>query len=132
METEDVVMAALRYESGALGTVNATTTAYPGFSERIRIVCRHGTATLEGASLDVAFHDGRTESIHPAAAAGGTGADPMAFPHDWHRSVIEDFLNSIEQGRPPRVTGREALNVHRLIDALLEAGRSGDTVAVGK
>ena len=131
METEDVVMAELRYESGALGTVNATTAAYPGFSERIRIVCRHGTATLEGAGLDVAFHDGRTESIHPVATAGGTGADPMAFPHDWHCSLIEDFLDALDQGRPPQVTGREALNVHRLIDALIEAGRSGNIVAIG-
>lgn len=27
----------------------------------------------------------------PIAIAGGTGADPLAFPHDWHRSVIADF-----------------------------------------
>lgn len=130
METEDVAMAALRYESGALGTVSATTAAYPGFLERIRIVCRHGTATLEGASLEVAFHDGRKENVRPTATAGGTGADPMAFPHDWHRRLIENFLDALDQGCPPQVTGREALKVHRLIDALIEAGHSGDTVAI--
>lgn len=124
METEDVVMAALRYERGALGTIVATTAAYPGFPERIRIICRHGTATLEGANLEVAFHNGRTESARSLPTAGGTGADPMAFPHDWHRGVIEDFLDALDQGRPPQVTGREALKVHRLIDALIEAGSS--------
>jgi predicted dehydrogenase len=102
--------------------VIATTAAYPGFPERIRIVCRYGTATLEGASLEVAFQDGRTERVRPLATAGGTGADPMAFPHDWHRGLIEDFLDALDQGRPPRVTGREALKAHRLIDALIEAG----------
>ena len=54
----------------------------------------------------------------------------MAFPHDYHRSVIADFLDAIDEGRPPRVTGGEALRVHRLIDALIEAGRSGETVRV--
>jgi hypothetical protein len=34
-ETEYLVAAALRFKNGALGTVHATTTAYPGFPERI-------------------------------------------------------------------------------------------------
>jgi predicted dehydrogenase len=63
--------------------------------------------------------------------AGGTGADPMAFPNDWHRGVIADFLDALDQKREPAVNGREALKVHRLIDALLQAGESGQTVRVG-
>jgi predicted dehydrogenase len=43
----------------------------------------------------------------------------MAFPHDWHRGVLEDFLDSIEKNRAPRVSGAEALKVHRFIDQLL-------------
>src|SRR2546429_7101 len=35
METEDLVSAAVRWKSGALGVVHATTAAYPGFAERI-------------------------------------------------------------------------------------------------
>ena len=131
METEDLVMAALRYESGALGTVIATTAAYPGFPERIRIVGRYGTATLEGPSLEVAFHDGRTEKVHSQTTAGGTGADPMAFPHDWHRGLIEDFLDALDQDRPPQVTGREALKAHHLIDALINAESSVGDIRFG-
>ncbi len=131
METEDVVMAALRYESGALGTVIATTAAYPGFPERIRIICRYGTVTLEGPSLEVAFHDGRTERVQSPTTAGGTGADPMAFPHDWHRGLIEDFLDALDQDRPPQVTGREALKAHHLIDALINAESSVGDIRFG-
>ena len=54
----------------------------------------------------------------------------MAFPHDYHLGVWRDFLDAIEAGRPPRVSGAEALEVHRLIDALLEAGASGRKVDV--
>jgi predicted dehydrogenase len=54
----------------------------------------------------------------------------MAFPHDWHRSLITDFLDALDEGRPPRVTGREALRVHRLIDSLLRSSRERRAVEV--
>ncbi len=130
METEDMVAAAIRFAGGAVGVIDATTTAYPGFPERIEMIFREATASLAGTSLDVAWHDGRRESFRQEAGGGGTGADPMAFPHDWHRSVLADFAAAIREGREPRVTGEEALKVHRLIDALIEAGRSGGRVAV--
>jgi predicted dehydrogenase len=49
----------------------------------------------------------------------------MAFPHHYHRAVWSDFLDAIERGREPLVSGTEALKVHRFIDALLRTPRSG-------
>jgi len=128
METEDLVMAVARFASGAVGTIEATTAAYPGFAERIEIVGTKGTAMLAGTALDAQFHDGTKIVLAPDASAGGTGADPMAFPHDYHRALIADFLDAIDQRRAPRASGREALRVHRLIDALLAAGQGGGSV----
>jgi predicted dehydrogenase len=54
----------------------------------------------------------------------------MAFPHDYHLGVWRDFLVAIEAGSPSRISGAEALEVHRLIDALLEAGASGQKIEV--
>ena len=130
METEDMVCAAARFENGAHGTIDATTAAYPGFLERIEIACERGTAGLAGTELLVQYQDGRREHIAPDDSAGGTGADPMAFPHDYHRSVMADFVDALETGREPRVTGEEALRVHRLIDALIETGATGRPVRV--
>jgi predicted dehydrogenase len=130
METEDLVCAAARFTSGAFGTIEATTAAYPGFPERIEIAGTRGTASLAGTELKVQFHDGSSVEMAPDTTAGGTGADPMAFPHDYHRAVLADFLDAIDEKRPPRVSGEEALRVHRLIDALLAAGASGKRVAV--
>ena len=132
METEDMVAAAVRFANGAIGTIDATTAAYPGFPERIEMIFRHGTASLAGTSLAIAWADGRRETIEPDNSAGGTGADPMAFPHDHHRAVMADFLQAIRTGGQPRVTGVEALKVHRLIDALIEAGRTGGRVVVAQ
>jgi predicted dehydrogenase len=117
METEDLVAATVKFRSGAIGTVHATTTAYPGFPERIELIGTKGTALLEGPSLKVQLTDGRKVELQ--AEGGGTGADPMAFPHDWHRALLTDFFDAVESDRQPRVNGEEALKVHRFIDSLL-------------
>lgn len=125
METEDMVCAAARFANGAFGVIDATTAAFPGFLEEIALTCEKGTALLRGTEMLVQFHDGRREELRPDGSAGGAGADPMAFPHDYHRAVMADFVAAIREGRAPKVTGEEALKVHRLIDALIETGRRG-------
>ena len=42
------------------------------------------------------------------------GADPMAFSSDNHRALIADFLDAVQEKRPPMIPGNEALAVHRL------------------
>jgi predicted dehydrogenase len=124
METEDAVGAGLQFTNGAFGALWATTAGYPGFAERIELMGTRATAVLCAGKLDIAWHDGKREALGEPGAGGG-GADPMDFPNDAHRGVLADFLDAIEQGRAPRASGREALKVHRLIDALLESAKSG-------
>jgi UDP-N-acetyl-2-amino-2-deoxyglucuronate dehydrogenase len=125
METEDIVAGGLRYANGAIGTVSATTCAYPGFADQIDIIGTKGTAVIEGTALKAAFHDGTALAIGVEAGPGGAGADPMAFSHADHRAVLTDFLDAVESGREPKVSGREALRVHRMIEALLRSAESG-------
>jgi predicted dehydrogenase len=121
METEDYVAALLRLGNGAAGTLMTTTAAYPGHPERIEIVGTRGHASLIGGTLRLAFLDGREEVVE-AEGKTGSGASIMDFPHDAHRAVIADFLDAIEAGRQPRVTGHEALESQRLVDRILAAG----------
>jgi predicted dehydrogenase len=131
METEDMVCAAVKFAGGALGVIEATTSAYPGFPERIEITGETATAVLAGTRLQVFHHDGRVSDVVPHSTAGGTGADPMAFPHDYHRALLADYLDALDQCREPTVNGEEALKVHRLIDALLAASATNRPVKVG-
>ncbi len=125
METEDLAVAAVKFKNGALGVVHATTAAYPGFPERIELIGTEGMALLQGTSLEINIKNQPPVRFSTDSGAGGTGADPMAFPHDWHRSVLQDFVDAIAEHRPPRVSGAEALKVHRFIDLLLQTPRSG-------
>lgn len=124
METEDLACAAVRFSSGAMGTIEATTAAFPGFPERIELIGTKATAALTGVDLLVQHQDGRVTELRPGGG-GGTGADPMAFPHDYHRSVLADFLDALDEGREPAASGADALRVHYLVDALLESSRNG-------
>ena len=129
MECEDFAGAGLRIAHGALGALMATTAEYPGRPEQIELIGTRGTALLAAGVVDVHYLDGREERVGEEQSTGG-GTDPMAFPHDAHRGVLADFLDAIEQGRPPRASGREALGVHHLIDALLRSSAERRTVAV--
>lgn len=129
METEDMACAALRFRNGALGTLNATTASYPGFPERIDLIGTRGSASLEGGSLALRFHDGTHESVGGTAMSGG-GADPMAFAHDAHRAVLAEFLDALDAGRAPTNSGQSALAVHDLIDAVLASSQTHTPIAV--
>lgn len=131
MDTEDVVAMALRYGDGLLATVNATTAVYPGYPERIEIAGSDGSAVLAGDRLEVQLVNGERITAGADGATLGGGADPMAFSHQHHRAVLSDFLDALDEGRRPRVDGREALKVHRLIEAMLEASGSGRSMEVG-
>jgi UDP-N-acetyl-2-amino-2-deoxyglucuronate dehydrogenase len=129
METEDVVAGGLVFASGALGSLYATTACFPGAAERLVLTGARGTASLTAGALEIHWHDGRSECVGEATGSG-CGADPMAFPHEWHKALITDFLDALELGREPAVNGRAALQVHYLIDALLLSACAGRRVAV--
>lgn len=122
METEDLVTAAFSFESGAIGTLNATTCAYPGLPDRIELIGSEGTAVLSGDTLEAAFMDGSVASFGGEKTIGA-GADPMAFGHDMHRALIGNFLGAVRGEDTLRVSGENALNAHRFIEAILAASR---------
>jgi predicted dehydrogenase len=130
IDTEDIGCAALQFRNGAVGVVDATTVAYPGYPERIDLAGTQGSAVLEAERLEVHRHGHEVLRVEGALAGGG-GADPMAFSHEWHRRLIEDFLDAVQTGREPVSNGRDALAVHALIDAMLQSARTGAVALPG-
>jgi UDP-N-acetyl-2-amino-2-deoxyglucuronate dehydrogenase len=129
MDTEDIACAAVEFGNGAIGTIDATTVSFPGFPERIELACARGTAVLEAESLTVYYQDGRMDR-HEGGESKSGGSDPMAFSQEAHKGVITDFLDAIEQKRDPLVSGREALKVQVLIEAVLASSQSGKALEI--
>ena len=117
-DTEDVAAAAIRFENGALGVIDATSVARPGFPERIEIAGTKANALLIGNRLEWYAGDGPPEILDPGSGTGG-GADPMAFDHGPHRALITEMLDAIADNRAPSNDARSALHVQRLIEAWL-------------
>ncbi|CAA9266769.1 MAG: Gluconokinase / oxidoreductase domain [uncultured Acetobacteraceae bacterium] len=119
IDTEDVAAAALRFENGAIGVLDATSVARPGFPERIEIAGTSGSAVLAAHRLELHGMGGAPPEVVGQEGSGGGGADPMAFDHGPHRALITEMLDAVEQGREPSNSARSALPVQRLIEAVL-------------
>ncbi|HSD41969.1 MAG TPA: Gfo/Idh/MocA family oxidoreductase [Burkholderiales bacterium] len=129
IDTEDVVAGAVRYGNGASGVIDATTVTFPGYPERIEIAGTLGSAVLEVETLTVNYMNGE-RFRRDGAAAGGGGMDPMAFSHEHHARALAEFLDAVDRQREPSNSGRSALHVQRLIDALLASAKRGGPVKI--
>jgi UDP-N-acetyl-2-amino-2-deoxyglucuronate dehydrogenase len=131
MDTEDIACAVIDYACGAVGVVDTTTVAYPGYAERIEIAGTAGTAVLEGDRLIV--HRPELPTLEMSGpSGGGGGADPMAFSPEAHGRLIGEFLSALSEGREAINSGRSALAVHALIDAMLDSSARALPVAVAQ
>jgi predicted dehydrogenase len=124
IDTEDVAAAALRFANGAIGAVDATTVARPGFPERIEIAGTQGSAVLVAERLDLHVA-GRAPEVIDHGSAGGGGADPMAFDHGPHRAMIAEMIDAIARDRAPANDIATGLPVQRLVEAWLRSNATG-------
>lgn len=117
MEAEDFAVAGLRFESGAVGSLFASSASYPHRRESIRLHCDHGSLLLSAETLEISWRNGSKE-LYPASP-GNKDQEVSATPKEvWHQAVIEDFIDALRKGREPIVSGKDALASHRLIDAI--------------
>jgi UDP-N-acetyl-2-amino-2-deoxyglucuronate dehydrogenase len=133
MEAEDTALALLRFTSGALGTIVASTAVYPGFAQQLEITGTNGTVIIEDG--DIARADLRTggygrggerrESAEPTAAA-----DPALTGVASHAAQIADLLTAIEQGRQPQVSAESARDALEIVNAVYESAREGRPVVL--
>ena len=129
MESEDFACAGLNFANGAVGAVVATTAAFPGEAESISLECDKASAVLKAGVLTVRWRVGGAETFG-AEAETGAGADPMAFPFDWHRDLIESFLDRVNSGEAPEASGADSIAVQHLIAAMIRSSAQGCRVAL--
>jgi predicted dehydrogenase len=135
IEVEDVAVATLRFKNGALGVIEATTTAYPGTLKRIEISGAEGTAILEEEDIKMwqfanpSPDDDRVrQEMASKTKTGGGAADPAAIGHHGHARMFEEFIYSINEHRPSLIDGHEGRRSVALICAIYESARTGKIV----
>jgi predicted dehydrogenase len=124
IETEDVGVANIEFENGAIGTIEGTTVAYPGLFAELSLYAEKGTVIIRNDELlFYRFSDGEDscfEELLNPDKANSLNESPE-IDEDSHAKQYQDFVESIRNGRPPRVTGEDALQSLRLIKSIYQA-----------
>jgi predicted dehydrogenase len=149
IEVEDTAVAIIRFESGALGVVHATTAAYPGLTARLQIHGSQGSAVIDDDALTY-FHaqsldpgseapaygagtSGNQASLLLPHAGDGTGptagSDPAALSVAHSRQYV-DYIDAIRSGRTPRVTVDDAYTTLAVVLAIYRSAAEGRPVPV--
>jgi UDP-N-acetyl-2-amino-2-deoxyglucuronate dehydrogenase len=132
METEDVAVAVLRFANGALGTIAATTGAYPGVTTRIEIFGDKGSAVIENDSLaylHLARNDRDSISAYGVTPqqrkqledTGSTSQNPAALSASSHALQIADMIRAIREDGTPLVDGYAARQPVEIILSIYES-----------
>jgi UDP-N-acetyl-2-amino-2-deoxyglucuronate dehydrogenase len=132
---EDVAVAAVRFENGALGTIEASTAAYPGYLKRIEIHGDAGSAVLEEEDLvkwDFAKKTKADEQLlkkmSERKSTGGGAADPAAIGHHGHARQFQDFVTAVRKCIKPAIDGPEGRRAVEIILAIYQSAETGKAV----
>lgn len=120
IEAEDTATAMLEFASGALGTIDATTAAFPGRPRRLQIVGSAGSLVLEGDHL---HEPGSAHTAPPESVASPVVSDVSA-----HQRIIEDFVDAVRSGRPPVCDGRVGRRSVEVVEAVYRSARENRPV----
>lgn len=135
IEVEDTVTAIVRFASGALGTIECSTAAYPGALKRLEIVGTAGTIIMEEGSLlkwelaDETPADLQIKStINGEHDSTGGAADPKAISYRGHQYQMEDLIKAVRTGGKPLVDGREGRKSVEIVTAIYKSAQTGQLV----
>jgi UDP-N-acetyl-2-amino-2-deoxyglucuronate dehydrogenase len=149
IEVEDAAVGVVRFESGALGVLHATTAAYPGLSARLQIHGDRGSLVIDddqltfihvtprGSAAEEKMMGSPSSSINQlenyVTRDEGPGATAGSEPgrlSEAHRAQYENFLAALAGTEPLRVdlaTNRQAVAI---ITGAYESARTGLPVAL--
>jgi UDP-N-acetyl-2-amino-2-deoxyglucuronate dehydrogenase len=152
IEVEDVVCATIELANGAIGTIVASTGAYPGFPARLAVHGSAGGAVIEGDRLAaLATVDGRavvgetatadalqvatggtraaTRGVDAAQAAAVAATDATEWGRA-HRDQLLDFVEAVQGGRAPLLDGHQGKEAVALVRAVYESAQTGRPVTL--
>jgi len=134
IEVEDTCVATVKYISGALGVVQATTSIHPDFQQRIELHGTNGTIILEGTEDTWITHwetfSERREVEAPVEVEHTGVAAVLEEGGEGHLRQIADFVEAVRDDREPAVNGDEGRRSLAVVRAVYESAEESCEVQV--
>jgi len=131
LEVEDTLVSSLRFKNGAMGTIAAATSCYPGLDISLEISGDQGTAILINDRIEFwqfAEEDPNDNDVREnrkSCNIGGGTSDPRAISCEGHRQQIAGFCRAIRGDASEIIDGREAGRAVALVEAIYRSVSSG-------
>jgi predicted dehydrogenase len=129
IECESAAVLSLRTETGAVGSVSATT-ATKGGRDRIDLNGTEGSLGLSDTGISY-FETGTGEESYYGAETESRDVDEEALERaEGHAAVVRDFVDALREGREPAVPGRAARSAVDVVLAAYASDERGEAVSV--
>jgi predicted dehydrogenase len=131
IEVEDVALALLRFQSGAVGTIVSSTSVFPGLAQRLEISGTGGTVVIEDGKIisrGLAGEPAEAQASDGQAGGQPAGASAPDIGIASHVAQIADFVEAIEQDREPSATAQDGRAALEVVLAVYESARERRTV----
>lgn len=123
IETEDTAVATVEFEHGALGVIEGSTCAYPGFARRIEIHGDAGYVVLRETGVEKLMIRGKEVSVECSAPGVNTASDPANLGHHNHEMQIRNLLAAAEGKEELLVDCREGRRAVCVIESIYRSSR---------
>ena len=136
IQADDTTVATLQFPDGALGTIEASTALWPGWSRRIELCGEHGSIALEDDTIvkwDFAKPEPGDEAIRAAKrddALGSGAGNPAGISIAGHLRQITDLVEAVRDHRAPAIGAAEGRKAVALIHAIYESAKAGKAMRV--
>lgn len=126
IEVEDTIVATLEFANGVIGTLEATTAAFPGYSRVVEVSGTEGTAIIRHDELiSVDLRRPYVRENDDRANANLSASSPVVSDVSGHRKILEDFLAAIKENRRPLCDGPEGRRSVEVVQAIYQSAESG-------
>ena len=115
IEAEDTAVAMLDFDNGAVGVIEASTCAYPGFGRRMEILGTNGHLILTEATIEKLVV-GKETLIDNSVISTTTASDPMAMPYENHIAQLRNFIDAVNGDGEIFVTALESRRALKVIE----------------